>query len=87
MLEDSGPVNEVEDQDVDAVDVSSGPKFPLWSLLGGAAVVVSGTVVATLAATHQSARHENAKAYVHGMNDVLKSVRQSIRDGVDPFDI
>ena len=48
---------------------------------------VLGTVVATLAATHKSARHENAKAYAHGMNDMLKSVRQSIRDGVDPFEI
>jgi hypothetical protein len=63
------------------------PKLPWGKIVGGVAVAMSGTAVATLAVTHKSARHENAKAYVHGMHDMLKSVRQSIRDGVDPLDI
>jgi hypothetical protein len=77
--------------DTDAPSVeserNSSAGLPWARLAGAAAVLVSGTVVATLAATHKSARHENAKAYIHGMNDALHSVRQSIRDGTDPMDL
>ncbi len=48
----------------------------------GAAMTAAGAVVATLAATHKTAVHENAKAYAHGMHDALESVRS----GFDPFD-
>lgn len=86
MHEDSHRM-EVEDEDAGSEVVSPKPRLPWGKIAGGVAVAMSGTVVATLAATHNSARHENAKAYAHGMNDMLKSVRQSIRDGVDPFEI
>jgi hypothetical protein len=63
------------------------PGLPWGRLALGAAIIMAGTAAATLAATHNSARHENAKAYVHGMNDMLKSVRESLRSGVDPLTI
>ena len=77
----------IEEQDSGSEVVSLEPRVPWGKIAWGVAVVMSGTVVATLAATHKSAQHENAKAYVHGVDDTLKSVRQSIRDGVSPFDI
>jgi len=52
------------------------------SLRRGAVVTVAGTVVATLAATHKTAVHENAKAYAHGMKDAMETVQ----NGFDPFD-
>lgn len=45
-------------------------------------VTVAGTVVATLAATHKTAVHQNAKAYAHGMKDAMDAVQ----GGFDPFD-
>jgi hypothetical protein len=87
MHEDSYRMDGPEDKDAGSEVVSPKPRLPWGKIVGGVAVAMSGTVVATLAATHKSARHENAKAYVRGMNDMLKSARQSIRDGVDPFNI
>jgi len=49
---------------------------------GGLALTVGGTVVATLAATHSSARRENAAAYAHGLLDAA----EAIRNGYDPFE-
>lgn len=49
---------------------------------GGLALTVGGTVVATLAATHNSARRENAAAYAHGLLDAV----EAIRNGYDPFE-
>jgi hypothetical protein len=51
-------------------------------MTAGAVVTAAGAVVATLAATHKTAVHENAKAYAHGMHDALESVR----NGFEPFD-
>ena len=61
---------------------SSWPWKKVALAVGGAAVTVAGTVVATLAATHKSAVSENAAAYANGISDALKAVR----NGFDPFD-
>ena len=50
---------------------------------GGTVVTAAGSAVVTLAATHKTAKLENAKAYAHGMRDALHAVQK----GVDPFDI
>lgn len=46
---------------------------------GGAVLTVAGTVVVTLAATHNSAVKHNLRAYANGVSDTLAA----IRDGVD----
>ena len=62
---------------------SATSQFP-WKkvalVVGGAAVTIGGTVVATLAATHRTAVSENAAAYVNGISDALAAVR----NGFDP---
>lgn len=61
------------------------PRVP-WKRIaigaGGLALTVGGTVVATLAATHSSARRENAAAYAHGLLDAV----EAIRNGYDPLE-
>lgn len=49
---------------------------------GGVALTVAGTIVATLAATNNTARRENASAYAHGLIDAV----EAIRNGYDPFE-
>lgn len=65
-------------------DVETGASTFPWKkvafVVGGAAVTIGGTVVATLAATHKTAVSENAAAYVNGINDALAAVR----NGFDP---
>ena len=54
------------------------------ALAGGAAVTVAGTVVATLVATHKSARRENFAAYMNGMKDGMCAVENDYH--YDPSD-
>lgn len=69
--------------DVAIEDQASGlPWKRIAVAAGGVALTVAGTVVATLAATHKTARHENAAAYAHG----LVAAVEAIRNGYDPFE-
>lgn len=72
-----------EGEQPDSTQRSSWPWKKVAVAVGGAAVTVVGTVVATLAATHKTAVTENAAAYANGISDALKAVR----DGFDPFDV
>ena len=76
------PANNAESAGHGDVETAAS-KFP-WKkvafVVGGAAVTIGGTVVATLAATHKTAVSENAAAYVNGINDALAAVRK----GFDP---
>jgi hypothetical protein len=82
--------NPLPEEYSDAAGASPPPRLP-WRRIavvaGGAFITTAGAVVATLAATQKTAVHENAKAYAHGMNDALQSIREELRNGVDPFDI
>ncbi len=98
MAENPGPehdINPDDDQDslsadgvVNDPDIAGDAHRSKWPwkkvalALGGAAVTVAGTVVATLAATHRSAVSENAAAYGNGISDALNAVR----NGFDPSD-
>lgn len=49
---------------------NAGRPWRLFALgVAGGAVIIAGTVVATLAATHRTAVLENAKAYANGLHD------------------
>jgi hypothetical protein len=69
--------------DGEASALRAGRPWKYVAVVAGAAALAAGAaVVATLAATHKSAVHMNAKAYVHGVIDALEAVR----NGFDPFD-